>query len=614
MLIERTSPPPAYRGVVQTDRDDRRIFFDPDEVKAWLGSRRAAPVLSCDIESDGLGADAYRIKCVTFSDGLTSAILDPRDPWQAATISTVMDAASGLVFHNSPFDVPVLAANGLLTPDRHIQKVRDVLIYARLARPSQIEGKSLAVLAQDVLGYGADKIGAAMKAAGFKNQRDGYAGLDIDSFVWSSGAMADARATINLLKPILAEGRAVIEAVADGVWSDWAAPDVDYLLHREQTVNQVMLAAGCRGMEFDRSYYEAWSDEFQPTIEAAAAKLEAEDLPPGDGAKLVERLDELGALPARWPRTGKTKQLAARADDIEKLTHPLALAHLDYKQRVKDRGYLDKCAALAAVTGKVYLACGILGASTTGRMSYSTPEVHQFPGTARGCLVSTGGLTSIDWAAIEPATIANIAGERAMLEAYEAGLDIYLPAMEAAEVSRKDAKVVLLAGMYGQGKALLASKLSHARGIDIGADEALEIQQHVMGTMPAVQGALDMIKWRGTNHGFVVTVAGRPVPVPFYPADENGRGGYAGYKGMNYVVQGSAYDQLADTIVRGHAEGLSGTLRIAMHDELVTDTDAADDWQRLMSVPSADLCRAVERVPVLRTDRLDMGERWLKPE
>ncbi|AEV52269.1 DNA polymerase I [Nocardia phage NBR1] len=598
------------------DRDDRRIFFDPRAVAEWMNSRFDSPVLACDIESDGLGADAYRIKCVTFSDGLTSAILDPRDPEQADVIRQVCDvAAGGLVFHNSPFDVPVMAANGLLTPDLAIPKIRDLLIYARLARPSQIDGKSLDALASDVLGFDGSKIGAAMKAAGYRNQRDGYAGLDIDSFVWASGAMADARATMLLTPTMVREARTVIEAVQDGPWSDWAAQDVEALLHREQTVNQVMLAAGCRGMDFDREYYDAWTDEFVPTIEAAAAKLEAEDLPPGDGAKLVERLDSLGALPARWPRTGKTKQLAARAEDIEKLTHPLALAHLDYKQRVKDRGYLEKCAALAAVTGRVYLACGVLGASTTGRMSYSTPEVHQFPGTARGCLLADkAGLTSIDWAAIEPATIANIAGERAMLEAYEAGLDIYLPAMEAAEVSRKDAKVVLLAGMYGQGKALLASKLSHARGVDITPDEALEIQATVMGTMPAVKGALDMIKWRGTNHGFVVTVAGRPVPVPFYPADENGRGGYAGYKGMNYVVQGSAYDQLADTIVRGHAEGLSGTLRIAMHDELVVDTDTADAWQRLMSVPSADFCRAVERTPVLRTDREDMGVRWLKPE
>ena len=201
-----------------------------------------------------------------------------------------------------------------------------------------------------------------------------------------------------------------------------------------------------------------------------------------------------------------------------------------------------------------------------------------------------------------------------MIQAYEAGSDIYQPVVEAAGVSRKVAKVVLLAAMYGQGRDLLAKNLGDARGEPVTPDEAATIQQAVMDRMPAVRNALAVIKRRADQEGFVVTIAGRPLSIPQYRNDQTGRMEYAGYKGQNYTVQGSAYDQLADTIVRGWDAGLAGTLRLAMHDEVVVDNEAAADWAALMRVPSADLCRAVERTPVLRTDSEDMGERWRKPE
>lgn len=616
MLVERNPTPPAYRGVVQATRDDRRIFFDTDEVKAWLGSTLEVPTLACDIETYGLGAAQFAIKCVTFSDGFTSAILDPRDPWQAATVAVVIDAAPGLVFHNAAFDVPSLIANGLMTYD-HIAKVYDTLMYARLSRPDTMVGKSLEDLTKAVLGWtDLTSIGVVMKAAGFATQDAGYKGMDIDSMVYCNGAMLDTRATIQLVKPLRAEGVGVLAAVAEGPWKDWAAEDPAAMVEREQVVNRLMLHAGARGMAFDAEYYAAWKSRHDKTIDSAAAALTAEGLEPGDGAKLVTRLAELGALPAKWPRTGKTQQLAARAADIEGLTHPLAKLHLDFKQLTRIQGYLAKCEDMASATGRVHPMAGILGAAATGRMSYKAPELQQFSSDARGVLCADPGqtLVSIDWSAIEPIMLANIAGQQSLIDAYEAGEDIYGPVMVTAGVSRKVAKVVWLAGTYGQGKDLLASNLSHARGEHIDVDTAEAIQRSVMDAIPQVEESLNTIKVMGTQHGYVVTVAGRPLSIPAYPNRFNGRLQYAGYKGQNYTIQGSAYDQLADTLVRGWDAGLAGTCRLAMHDEVVVDNEAAAAWRELMMVPSAALCRAVDRTPVLRTDMVDMGVRWTKPE
>lgn len=615
MLIDHKPPAPAYRGIVPVATDDRRIFFDSHEVKAWLGSLLAVPILACDIETYGLGSAQFAIKCVTFSDGFTSAILDPRDPFQAATVSTVIDAVPGLIFHNAAFDVPSLIANGLMEY-RHIAKVYDTLLYARLSRPDVMIGKSLEGLATSVLGMkDTVPIGVAMKAAGFATQDAGYKGMDVDSFIYCNGAMADTLATHQLLKPLRADALSVIESVADGPWRDWAAEDPAALVEREQFVNRLMLHSGARGMVFDAEYYAGWKAKHDKTIDDAATALTDEGLDPGNGAQLITMLDSLGALPDSWPRTDGG-QLAARAADIEGLKHPLAKRHLDFKQLTRVQGYLAKCEDMSLATGRVHPMAGILGAAATGRMSYSSPELQQFPGDARGVLCADDGqtLVSIDWAAIEPIIMSNIAGQQSMISAYEAGLDIYQPVMEAAGVSRKVAKVVLLAGMYGQGKDLLASNLSHARGEVVSVEDAEAIQRAVLNAMPAIETSLDTIKLMGTQQGYVVTIAGRPLSIPQYVNEYTGRKQYAGYKGQNYTVQGSAYDQLADTLVRGYKAGLAGTCRLAMHDEVVVDNDAADAWRELMMVPSPALVRAIDRTPILRTDMVDMGQRWLKPE
>ncbi len=55
-------------------------------------------------------------------------------------------------------------------------------------------------------------------------------------------------------------------------------------------------------------------------------------------------------------------------------------------------------------------------------------------------------------------------------------------------------------------------------------------------------------------------------------------------------------------------------LKWGMHDELVVDSEAAYDVQRLMETPSPRFCELAGRVPKIRTDTELMPERWVKPE
>lgn len=84
------------------------------------------------------------------------------------------------------------------------------------------------------------------------------------------------------------------------------------------------------------------------------------------------------------------------------------------------------------------------------------------------------------------------------------------------------------------------------------------------------------------------------------------------HKAVNYFVQGSAYDLLAETLIRVDEAGLSDAVYLAMHDELVVSTSAAHDVEQIMRTPPERLVWMAGRVPVLRTDRADLGERWAK--
>lgn len=81
---------------------------------------------------------------------------------------------------------------------------------------------------------------------------------------------------------------------------------------------------------------------------------------------------------------------------------------------------------------------------------------------------------------------------------------------------------------------------------------------------------------------------------------------------LSHNCQGSAYDILAHTIVRMDEEGLGDHIQLAMHDEVVVDTEVAPEVQRIMEEPPPFLEAWAGRSMKLRTDRNDMGHCWLK--
>lgn len=583
-------------------------------VAAYLRETPGAPV-AVDTETRGLGADAYYIKCVTAawetSDGTVSVLLDPRSLQDRVAICDLLNRSTGLlVFHNAAFDVPPMVFRGLLDLET-VARVWDTKVAGSMGYTLKEDSKSLQALAarDRLLGLdpGESSMSSAFSAAGFSRESQGWSDMDIDAPVYRLGAMADTVVTLRLAPAIVNRVVEWLTSAPESLSGPMDESRALDLLEREQTTNRVMLRVSARGLAMDTDYLERYTDSVAQDLERDQAVVRDAGLDPEAGnvsASLVALLDDRGDLPDDWPRT-KGGKLSSTKDALDTLGDlPLAAAVVRCKEQAKNLMQLTKAAAFGQVDGRIHPQVGVLGASATGRMAYSNPPLQQFSDVERGIIVPDPGRawTSIDWSSIEPVVCANCAGDREFLAGFnDHGADLYAPIVESAGVGRKVAKVVLLAAMYGQGRALLASNLTHATGETHTEDDARRVQDDVFQAMPQTRRFLDKLRRDSEMYKSVVTADGRRQAIP-----NDVTGHPMGYKGTNYFVQGSAYSVMSDAINRVAAAGLEDTIQLAMHDELVVDSEAAADVQAIMETPPAWLqnyaTRAGSGTVVLRTD------------
>jgi DNA polymerase-1 len=655
-----TFPLPGMPGCTYTVGRDAVRDFD-------LG--RLPGRVAVDIETAGAeGRKRYDVKSVQIADERHALVADPRDPAQFQVIRRVLNSGRTLINHNSPFDTPILFLVGLLDLEM-VWNVEDTLIWARGAEPDERSRKNLRSAGNQYLGMNVqDPLPALLKTLGISTNA-WYEDIDLSTPAYLHMAASDAIATARLRDPIrqahydrLTKGHPF---GARGV----SGEEAWRLIDREQVTNRIHLRRQCVGYLVDPDYLDRNRANVGADIDRMAHEIEAVGVKPGDSASLVRVLDDSGHLPEDYARTAKTGQPSGAKGHLEKLNHPLVKTFLRHKNLVHiDRDYLSKVMDAADPAGRIHPGTGMLAAAT-GRMSISgDAPLQQFTGPARGILLADNhedaerhrtheildnkgdvipcdcpnprGMFSIDWSQIEPVVIANVAGDHEALAFYEGGHKFYDAITAAGGIDYKAAKKTLLAQLYGEGMAKLAADL----GITVPA--AGELRDAVWAALPGVKswaggwdrdlGRQGRLREIAEKHELMVTISGRIIPVPAGMWDCrfcDGRGcadpegdkdtnpcwrckgqgkhwQVSTHKGVNYFVQGSAYDVLAETEIAIHEAGLSDAIYLAMHDELVVDADARHEIRKLMETPPERLCKWAGRTPVLRTDMAHMAGRW----
>ena len=415
-------------------------------------SRRAGTI-AVDIETIGLGRDSFSVKAVTVASTGHAHILDPSDDGDRAAIIDCLRAARSLVFHNSPFDVPPLVVNGLMDRD-HVWKVTDTLIAARMANPTGnaggIRGNGLGASCERWLGEGYE-----VAKRSLSDRYRAQTGKPKSAMFKELGLGAEAYVNYAGFDGVMAARLAGVLPAAFAQYTDAGAdllgqghPDVRRLYHREQVVNRMLLSRSSVGIEVDYEALDELKDEFTQVARAQLTTLskwgvDIDLTTPKMKSDVMRVLDELGELPARYPRLQNGLPTADKRH-LGKLSHPLVEA-LDLYSTARrfSTDYADKVLT-STIDDRIHPQVNVMVART-GRMSIGEPPLQQFPAKVRRMLRFDVPSTSLDWSSIEPVFFANVAGETSLIDAFEAGGDLYMPIAERAGVPRQTAKMVLLA-------------------------------------------------------------------------------------------------------------------------------------------------------------------------
>lgn len=585
--------------------------------------------IALDIETRGTGTGRWTITCVTVAwhgpDGqMYSALLDPlRVPEQAELLRRVHAHAGTIVLHNAVFDIPPLYAHSLIAVEE-INKVEDTLVLARMVRTYQKGKRTLEDLCEQygVIHDGKVKIVAAMKAAGHKTKDAGYENSDIDRDFYRRGAMSDTAATLRVWGPLYAD---VMRTLVRGASGGYTVAKLDEagahnLINDMMAVLRITLRRSARGMAVDLDYAQRWRESKNAEQERAHAVIESAGLRPGVGADVIRYLHERGELPADWPTTekGALKADKAAMELLTKADHPLSNAHTLIAEHGKTDGYFTAVEDASRATGRLHPSVGVLGAHASGRMSVADPPLQQFSEEARPIIVADrGDLWSADWSSIEPVVLANCAGDADFITPFNNGADLYVPVAKAAGLTpasmsnadarrhpgRDQAKIVLLASMYGMGQGTLAADLG------VSLDQARALQNRLRSAMTETYTFMDAVKGACRQSGASWTISGRVL-------DErvviDGRSEVMDRLAVNHFCQGSSADILMAATLQLERWGMADEVLMWIHDELVTTDEGVEAVKAAMQTPPDWLLAHSRLDPVLLVDAQNMGPAWQK--
>lgn len=191
-------------------------------------------------------------------------------------------------------------------------------------------------------------------------------------------------------------------------------------------------------------------------------------------------------------------------------------------------------------------------------MPWEMPQVRKY-------IIPDPGHTFIgrDYSAQEMRLLAHFAGG-ALLESIQKDptSDVHQIAARIASISRKEAKTLGFAVLYGAGVGRIAESLK------IGVSEATGIKARYLKALPEIKQFASRLSEDSKCGRPVLTLAGRQ----YYaerPKVINGIFKSFEYKLTNYKIQGSAADQTKEAMYRYASSTTQGQLVLSVHDQLV---------------------------------------------
>ncbi len=329
------------------------------------------------------------------------------------------------------------------------------------------------------------------------------------------------------------------------------------------------------------------------------------------------------------PKKTKSGQYATSEDILAGLAaeHRIVAAIMEYRQLVKLKStYVDALPLMVnKKTGRIHTSFN-QAVAATGRLSSINPNLQNIPiRTERGREVRKAFiprdenhiLVAADYSQIELRLIAELSGDKNMIQAFTNGEDIHaataakvfgVPQAEVTREQRSNAKAVNFGIAYGQGVFGLAQNLGISRG------EAKEIITNYFAQFPGIKDYMEQSVQKARDTGYAETMLGRKRYLKDINARNNVVKSAAERNAINAPIQGSAADIIKIAMIRIYKKLQEGKYKTKMllqvHDELVFDAPL-DEVERIKPMIKAEMENAVKTNVPLIVD-FGQGQNWLE--
>lgn len=324
----------------------------------------------------------------------------------------------------------------------------------------------------------------------------------------------------------------------------------------------------------------------------------------------------------------KTGQYSTTEDVLEKLRsrHPVVEKILDLRGLRKLLStYVNALPELILPkTGKIHTSFNQT-ITATGRLSSSNPNLQNIPirdeegREIRRAFIPDEGCRffSADYSQIELRIMADLSGDRHMIEAFNSGGDIHtataakiykIPVEEVTRDMRRNAKTANFGIIYGISVFGLADRLNIPRA------EAKQLIDGYFESYPQIKEYMQQSIAVAQTKGYVETISGRKRMLPDINSHNSVVRGYAERNAINAPIQGSAADIIKIAMVnifnRLEKENLKAKMIIQVHDELNFNVPE-DEVERVKEIVTEEMENAYRlKVPLLVDS--GVGSNWME--
>ena len=322
----------------------------------------------------------------------------------------------------------------------------------------------------------------------------------------------------------------------------------------------------------------------------------------------------------------KTKSgYSTSAEVLENLKndHPVVAHVLEYRALAKLKStYCDVLLKVIAQDGRIHSSFNQTE-TRTGRISSTEPNLQNIPvRTQQGkemrrfsCAKEGWLLVDADYSQIELRVLADLADDKAMIQAFQNEEDIHaitasqvfhIPLSMVTPIMRSRAKAVNFGIVYGIGA------FSLSKDIGVTRKEAANYIQAYLKHYSGVDAYMRRIVEKAKSDGYVETLYGRRRYLPELSSSNFNLRSFGERVARNMPIQGTAADIIKIAMIRVdrrlREEGMRARLILQVHDELLVEAPADEAMRAAMLLQEEMEAACKLRVPLVA--QAAIGRTW----